>query len=166
MKNDKYNVEIGKDYLIHIFNGSKAIYAKRKYGNDDNIIMEILYDYGDYSIISVNCILSVFMDNMDYKLPDYDTLNKVDENKLIFERWQTDEYFRVIFNKKEANIVLGLPESISNYYTNGRVDFYFNNEMKLCDIRVRDLTYEEYCVLFDEQYNYGNYMQKNNEKSK
>ena len=160
MDNDeKMHVEIGKDYLIHVFNDKKINYVTRTFGNDDNMIMEILCNYIDNSILSVNCILSVFMSKGEYKIPDKDKLKKLDKNELVLENMYVREYFRIIYNKSDANIVLRKPENITSYYTNGRVDFYFTDELYLCAIRIRDLNKEEYAILHDEENNYGNYME-------
>ena len=167
MSNDEnMHVEIGKDYLIHIFNDTKKSYGKKYYGNDDNMMMEVLYDYENNSIIGVNCILSVFMNKGTIKLPNYKEIEINNDNKLNLGRLNAQEFFKIVYNREEANIIIKPADEITSYYTSGRIDFYYDNQMKLCDIRVRNLTREEYAVLYNDELDYGCYMEENKHKSK
>ena len=41
---------------------------------------------------------------------------------------------------------------ITKYYQSGRVDFYYDDNMKLCNIRINNLTKDEFHALYDEEY--------------
>lgn len=168
-KYDKNNdiVKIGGDYLIEIVNESSDSVRSIKFGHFNNILI-IDYDSIFKSIVSVECIYSEEIFEDHYELPKHHELIKKDTAILSIDPNEYDElrmlYFLLIYDKKKLNIVFKNKDDIASYYTNGRVDYYFDNNGYICGITVNDLTEEEYGILKNEELNPGYYLNYSNRK--
>ncbi len=151
--NESY-VEIGGDYLVKIINQKDISSISKRFGYDNNVL-EIRYNEFDNTLISMFCMLCDWLQEDDLNLPDFKELKEVD-NTLFLRKDRCD--FRIIYNEDNLNIIFGGVNNISQYSKKGRINYYFDDEMKLCVARVNDLSKEEYNVLHDEEYEIGNYM--------
>ena len=152
--NNKSIIQMGGNYLIYISNNPDAVGKYKRLG-DFNNILEIEYNPNDNSINSIYCPLCCDICEYDLKVPPYNDLKKIDKNIITSTK---QNYFRIFYTHNNLDLFLESVPKIKSYYTNGRIDYFYDENMELCNIRIKDLTEEEYNVIHNEEYDVGHYM--------
>lgn len=142
-------VEIGKDSFVLISESGLTnmnLFDCDAFGDYENR-MEINIDLANHNInlIEVIALKASNMHEDKVNLPDKKELKKINFAFYIKDN-SKEKDFKFYFNKEEVNIVIGDTSNIDSYFEHNRVEYYYN-EFELVNIRITDISAEEYNTL-------------------
>ena len=114
---------------------------------DENNRLEVNVYNGSYQISSMECI---YLDNIvvdKYYLPDYTQINGIKEFHDISCYYEEDSFrdFELnLNNNNQLDILLNENLDPTHYYVDGRIEYYYDDNMLLLYVKIKDLTPEEY----------------------
>ncbi len=170
---NKEKIKIGGESVLYfnLGNNYSNVFSIR-FGDTNNIFELDLYVLGN-EICSGVCALSNRIEESDYELPDINDLEKKYIASYFSESGpinvENAGSFSIIYNQKDMHICFKPKSLIKSYYELGRLILYYDDKYGLCDIRIKDLTEEEYNFLKQEELNPGSYLSNNsygNDESK
>ena len=157
-------VSFGENYVFSVrrrthYDEQKIIhnYCLRTATQD---IIEFDYWSATWELSGIDCMLCASLRKDEYSIPALSNLKQMSMPKYCINPIQFGP-LEVYYNYNEMNLCLDDSvrcDEIVAYYSEGRVDFFYDPEGYLVDIRVRDLSDHEYQVLKDEEEDYGHYM--------
>ena len=158
---DKFDVSIGNNSVIYFKNLDVDLRTRCVRLGADNNILELDIIYADNTIQSGNCVLCADIKEKTINLPSYSNLKKTYTTPFFTEGEMDYSYaadFQILFDKKDLNIVIDNLDKIAMYTETNRMVFYFDKNFNLINIRIKDLTPEEYNFLKTEELTPGAYI--------
>lgn len=112
--------------------------------DDGEIQVEITTYEGSCLVHSIECIYAESVEIERYYLRDYTEIEDI--KKFPDISINTDADFYICFNLFESYLDIIMNECIeaTHYYADGRLEYYYDENMTLLYIKVKDLTEEEY----------------------
>lgn len=114
--------------------------------NDGEICLEISRYEGSNQVKYIKCIYAECVEIEEYHLPDYTEIEGVRKVPDISVRDEDREGFLVYLNLMENQLDILIHEYLfaTHYYADGRVEYYFDDDLRLLYIKVKNLTAEEH----------------------
>ena len=161
MNNKKiYKAQIGSNFSIINISSETHNEVYTETIGDKNNLLEISSDITNNLICSIDCITVKKLKEEEYKIPPYKELFECNLpiSALDYRNKEEEFNFKILYNKNELNIILKDKSEIKGYYKNGRIDFFYDNDGYICNIRVNNLNINEYLILKLEELEPGYYM--------
>ena len=114
--------------------------------NDGEIHLEFSRYEGSNLVKYIECIYAECVEIEDYYLPDYTEIEDVRKVPDISLNDEDREGFLVYLNLMENQLDILINEYLlaTCYYADGRVEYYYDDDLRLLYIKVKNLTPEEY----------------------
>lgn len=113
---------------------------------DDESRLEVTTFEGTNQIKSIECIYIDTIENERYYLRDYKEIDNIRKFPDISINYNEEDDNTLILNLFENYLDIILNECLdaTHCYIDGRVEYYYDENMSLLYIKVKDLTNEEY----------------------
>ncbi len=113
--------------------------------DDGEIHIEVTTYEGSCLIQSITCIYAESVEIERYYLHDYTEIEEIKKLPDISFLYNEDDIL-LYLNLLETSLDIMLSECIeaAYYYADGRVEYYYDENMRLLYIKVKNLTAEEY----------------------
>ena len=161
MNNKEYEITIGKDsVLFYSDNTNTSSSFGVRLGELDNIL-ELNLSRIDNNIKIISCILVSNIQEKKLTLPSLNDLKERYNTPFFlengFENSNTND-FEMYYNKNELNISFNNSNKIAYYSKRDRIEFFYDEDINICDLRIINLSQAEYLFLKNEERNPGAYL--------
>lgn len=136
---------INNDYIFSILANNTGEDTRTIVFGDSNNRLELTIGLTSDLIQSIDCIYVENILNELMTLDDYRTNNDIREYKEVSSYYEQHEVseFIVNFNKDELDIILSKKLQPALYYADGRVEYYYDDNLDLIYVKVIKLTEDE-----------------------
>ena len=150
-KDNKNFIIDHSDYVFRIICGDQTRPTNTLVFGDSDNWLEVNTFNDSHEISSIDCMYTNNIVNEEYLLYDYTKIPDIKNYYSVCSYYEEDtaEDFTINLHKDELDIMLNRFLDPSYYYVDGRIQYYYDDDLLLLYIKVVDLTEEEYNYFYN-----------------